>query len=56
MIAHRKLRLLAEDHVEVFQARAIFGQLATANGSACLAITALFGIRQVNGTVLGKLG
>ncbi|MNC35202.1 hypothetical protein D3C75_836760 [compost metagenome] len=56
VIAHRKLRLLTEDHVEVLQACAIFGQLATTNGSAGLAITALFGIRQVYGTVLGKLG
>ena len=47
--------LLAEDHAEVIQPRAVFGQLATTDGGTGLAVTALLGVGQVHGTVLVEL-
>ena len=55
MVALRQFGLLAEDDVEVFQPGAVLGQLATADRRTGLAVTALFGVGQVDGAVLGEL-
>src|SRR5690606_5920758 len=48
MDAGRQLRLLTEDHLEVFQPRHIGTQLAAPHSGACFAGTASLGVTEVN--------
>lgn len=57
MIANRKLGLLAEDHIEILEGRQVFRQpSATDRRTRLAALTATFGIRQIDHAVLLEVG
>src|SRR5690606_1039392 len=54
--ARGELRLLTEDHLEIFQPRHVVVQPPPTGSRACLAVAAGLGVRQVNQPILLEIG